>query len=211
MKQNQIGRSMIEMLGVLAIIAVLTVVGIAGYTKAMAKIKVNKTIHQVTQMAQQTRIAFGSQRNYTGLGEGEDVPSVMFSADLAPKEMLTVDANGEYVAPYIYKNAFKGGVSMRYSDHSLTGDHMAFIIHFDGLPKAACIGVAISDWSGSDGSGYIGMTINQTMADTLLEPNCQIKTERGKATHCTKKGPMPAASAAIACVEHNNFIELKFY
>ena len=35
MKNNQIGRSMIEMLGVLAIIAVLSVGGIVGYGKAM--------------------------------------------------------------------------------------------------------------------------------------------------------------------------------
>ena len=38
------GRSMIEMLGVLAIIAVLTVGGIAGYSKAMEKWKINKTL-----------------------------------------------------------------------------------------------------------------------------------------------------------------------
>lgn len=42
MKQNQFGRSMIEMLGVLAIIGVLSVGGIAGYSKAMEKWKVNK-------------------------------------------------------------------------------------------------------------------------------------------------------------------------
>ena len=39
-------RSMIEMLGVLAIIAVLTVGGIAGYSKAMTKYKVNRTIDE---------------------------------------------------------------------------------------------------------------------------------------------------------------------
>ena len=43
MKQEQNGRSMIEMLGVLAIIGVLSVGGIAGYSKAMLKIKINKT------------------------------------------------------------------------------------------------------------------------------------------------------------------------
>lgn len=42
MKQNQFGRSMIEMLGVLAIIGVLSVGGIAGYSKAMEKFKLNK-------------------------------------------------------------------------------------------------------------------------------------------------------------------------
>lgn len=42
MKINQIGRSMVEMLGVLAIIGVLSVGSIAGYSKAMNKYKLNK-------------------------------------------------------------------------------------------------------------------------------------------------------------------------
>ena len=50
MKQNQFGRSMIEMLGVLAIIGVLSVGGIAGYSKAMTKYKVNKTIDEYSFM-----------------------------------------------------------------------------------------------------------------------------------------------------------------
>lgn len=40
------GRSMIEMLGVLAIIGVLSVGGIAGYSQAMTKYKVNRTIDE---------------------------------------------------------------------------------------------------------------------------------------------------------------------
>ena len=43
-KNLEIGRSMIEMLGVLAIIGVLSVGGIAGYSKAMQKCKINKTV-----------------------------------------------------------------------------------------------------------------------------------------------------------------------
>ena len=45
-KSCELGRSMIEMLGVLAIIGVLSVGGIAGYSKAMEKFKINKTIEQ---------------------------------------------------------------------------------------------------------------------------------------------------------------------
>ena len=41
---REYGRSMIEMLGVLAIIGVLSVGGIAGYSKAMQKWKINKTV-----------------------------------------------------------------------------------------------------------------------------------------------------------------------
>ncbi len=43
-KNNQNGRSMVEMLGVLAIIGVLSIGGIAGYSKAMFKYKMNKTL-----------------------------------------------------------------------------------------------------------------------------------------------------------------------
>ena len=50
MKQNQSGRSMIEMLGVLAIIGVLSVGGIAGYSKAMEKWKINKTIEEYSML-----------------------------------------------------------------------------------------------------------------------------------------------------------------
>ena len=44
------GRSMIEMLGVLAIIAVLSVGGIAGYSKAIEKLKINKAIENHKNM-----------------------------------------------------------------------------------------------------------------------------------------------------------------
>ena len=42
MKDNQFGRSMVEMLGVLAIIGVLSVGSISGYSMAMKKYKLNK-------------------------------------------------------------------------------------------------------------------------------------------------------------------------
>ena len=50
MKQNQFGRSMIEMLGVLAIIGVLSVGGIAGYSKAMRMWNSNMQKEQITQL-----------------------------------------------------------------------------------------------------------------------------------------------------------------
>lgn len=50
MKHSQLGRSMIEMLGVLAIIAVLSVGGIAGYSKAMDKFKMNKAVSDYSYM-----------------------------------------------------------------------------------------------------------------------------------------------------------------
>ena len=44
--KNQRGRSMIEMLGVLAVIGVLSVGGLAGYNRAMQKVRVNRFIEE---------------------------------------------------------------------------------------------------------------------------------------------------------------------
>ena len=55
---------MIEMLGVLAIIGVLSVGGIMGYSKAMFRYKVNKTIEQITYIAGNVRTTFANQGTY---------------------------------------------------------------------------------------------------------------------------------------------------
>ena len=57
-KVLQHGRSMIEMLGVLAIVGVLSVGGIAGYSKAMEKFKINKTVDQMSQIITNIRTSF---------------------------------------------------------------------------------------------------------------------------------------------------------
>ena len=67
---NQIGRSMIEMLGVLAIIGVLSVGGIAGYSKAMMKFKINKTAEQITEIVTNIRTLYAQQKDYNGLYNG---------------------------------------------------------------------------------------------------------------------------------------------
>ena len=51
-RQGEVGRSMIEMLGVLAIIGVLSLGGIAGYSKAMEKYKINKAVEDYSYLIQ---------------------------------------------------------------------------------------------------------------------------------------------------------------
>ena len=51
MKNNESGRSMVEMLGVLAIMGILSIGGIAGYTYAMNKLRANNTIKYVNMLA----------------------------------------------------------------------------------------------------------------------------------------------------------------
>ena len=52
---KQIGRSMIEMIGVLAIVGVLSVGGIAGYSAAMDKLKLNKYAKDINIMVMNRR------------------------------------------------------------------------------------------------------------------------------------------------------------
>ncbi|MBR2136600.1 MAG: hypothetical protein IJ852_01395 [Alphaproteobacteria bacterium] len=82
-KTNQSGRSMIEMLGVLAIIGVLSVGGIAGYSKAMQKYRTNKTIDQITQIANGVHMLYGTRPNYAGLNI-----AVLGKAKIIPQELI---------------------------------------------------------------------------------------------------------------------------
>ncbi len=60
-KNNQNGRSMVEMLGVLAIIGVLSIGAIAGYSKAMEKHKLNKTIDEINTLTGNLRPLINSK------------------------------------------------------------------------------------------------------------------------------------------------------
>ena len=59
---TQLGRNMIEMLGVLAIVGVLSVGGIAGYNKAMTKIHINQAIQQISQIAMGVQTLYKNQK-----------------------------------------------------------------------------------------------------------------------------------------------------
>ena len=72
-RSEQNGRSMVEMLGVLAIIGVFSVGGIAGYSKAMTKFKINKSMDQISMLVANIRTLFSGQRNYSGLNNANAV------------------------------------------------------------------------------------------------------------------------------------------
>ena len=89
MKNNQIGRSMVEMLGVLAIIGILSVAGIYGYSVAMRKHRANEILQTVSILAIMAQTA--------NSGEGGCVE--LSSTSLAQKPggvsvEMTADAGG---------------------------------------------------------------------------------------------------------------------
>ena len=106
MKQNQFGRSMIEMLGVLAIIAVLSVGGIAGYSKAIQKFKLNKWKEDFIALTINLKTAFISEKNYSSIEE-IDLTNFFKELNIIPNNMITVqnrDIFGNMMKIYTRKN-----------------------------------------------------------------------------------------------------------
>ena len=140
-KNVQSGRSMIEMLGVLAIIGVLSVGGIAGYSKAMTKYRINKTIEQITLIAGNVRTFFAPQGNYDGLMGASGNNRVLRKAKLVPDEMWD-DTDKTF------KNVFGYGIYINKEHKSSETDYKAFVI-FYRLPndEEVCIELATQNWT----------------------------------------------------------------
>lgn len=79
---SQSGRSMVEMLGVLAIIGVLSIGGIAGYSRAMIKFKVGKSLDQISMLVASIQTLYSGQRNYSGLTLKEAISYGVISPDM---------------------------------------------------------------------------------------------------------------------------------
>ena len=157
-KNEQSGRSMVEMLGVLAIIGVLSVGGISGYSKAMAKYKLTKAQDQMAMILINIRTAFASAPSYAGLSKANAI-----AMNIVPGDMLP---SGIGVGSTV-KNAFGGNVTL-----AATNNNTQFTIKFDGLGKEACASLGSSDW-GSD--GLVSVKISDAAAqaygtDTLPVP-----------------------------------------
>ena len=136
-KNNESGRSMIEMLGVLAIIGVLSVGGIAGYSKAMTKYRINNTIEQITLIAGNIRSFFASQINYDGLSDA----TVIKKAKLVPDEMWE---DGKTYPQNVWGMDVYPSPASKSSD----GDKKAFYIQYN-MPNEydICIEIFSYDWT----------------------------------------------------------------
>jgi Tfp pilus assembly protein PilE len=202
------GRSMIEMLGVLAIIGVLSVGGIAGYSKAMMKIKINKTVDLVSQLEANIKTLYKSQSSYEGLSE-----EVVQKAKLAPEEIFNGGShsradfmNDEFSGNTNMSNHFGGGVQIfPATKESNNGyDGKAFSIGLSDIPEDACIELATLDWGATTSAGLISVAVN--IASGMALDSCSTSGE----TACNGD-IMSVSDAATYCSGNNNRILWTFY
>lgn len=134
------GRSMVEMLGVLAIIGVLSVGGIAGYSQAMGKFKVSKTMDQIQTMITNIRTLYASQRNYGSLATAQ-----AYQLGILTDE--TYDGSNGV-------NPYGGKITIGTANSSRT-----FTIKYESLPSDACVKLATADWGADASSGLVSIKL----------------------------------------------------
>lgn len=151
------GRSMVEMLGVLAIVGVLSIGGITGYSKAMAKYKINKTLDQISMLITNIRTTYGNQASYAGLDNTTAIAYDMAGNDLAQGSSTDL------------KNAYTGAVTIQAvaaagNDAACAAGNYCpvFSIKFENIEKSACVQIASADWGGSVSSGLQEIDVGDT-------------------------------------------------
>ncbi len=128
------GRSMIEMLGVLAIIGVLSVGGIAGYSKAMEKWKINKTIEQVEEITQNILTLYANQKTFDfSMGDDLNLDDLK-TLGIIPANLKQGRNDSMFINPL-------GGSSY------IFGDPDFFEIRVTGISKEACVALSTHNWN----------------------------------------------------------------
>ena len=182
-KNDQRGRSMVEMLGVLAIIGVLSVGGISGYSKAMAKFKLTKAQDQMSMLLMNVRTAFATSSSYDGLNNGSAVTFGIAPNDMTPQGKAI--SGGMLASTTKLTNAFGGptfvgscdiitsyknskGTELTACDGLDTSGNTEpkqyFFITLSGLSRDACFSLGGIDW-GADGLVSIRINKNPHLAN----------------------------------------------
>ena len=198
---EQSGRSMIEMLGVLAIVGVLSVGGIAGYSKAMEKFKINKTIDQISHLVTNIRTLYAQQTTYDGLDNDTAILMGVVPDDM-PSGVGTHPQNKTPLSHPFGNNIF-------ITSDDATSNKAILIVTYN-IPKTACLEIATKDWG--DASGLIA--IGGSAISGMVDRGCEGDEHNQYACPGGSKvsTPMPIHIATKLCDDDNgNDIWWKFY
>ena len=158
MKCCEKGRSMIEMLGVLAIVGVLSVGGIAGYSKAMKKIRAQKTSEQLNEIVMNIRTLYMNQRNYEGLNY-----AMLINTGYAPVNTI----NQEHPSQGLI-NALGGNYILYTSKNKENDPHGAFEIYVTGLDRETCVIMSTYDWGIDPTSGFMALYVGTQVPSSSI-------------------------------------------
>lgn len=197
-KNEQTGRSMVEMLGVLAIIGVLSVGGIAGYSKAMTKFKITKTMDQVSMTVANIRTLYSGQRNYNGLATANAL------------DMGVVPAEMEGATVNTLVNAFQGAVTIGTVNYN-NQNASAFRISYENMGQEACVQLITSDWGSGASSGFIGIQVSAAAPQGQNAPQFNNAAAKGAAAWDNMHLPVTPSDAATTCATDSGYTTITWY
>ena len=197
-KNEQTGRSMVEMLGVLAIIGVLSVGGIAGYSKAMTKFKITKTMDQVSMTVANIRTLYSGQRNYNGLATANAL------------DMGVVPAEMEGATVNTLVNAFQGAVTIGTVNYN-NQNASAFRISYENMGEEACVQLITSDWGSGASSGFIGIQVSAAAPQGQNAPQFGNAAAKGAAAWDNMHLPVTPSDAATTCATDDGYTTITWY
>ena len=168
-ESEQSGRSMVEMLGVLAIIGVLSVGGISGYSKAMAKYKINQCLDQISTLIVNIRSVFVNQTSFA-----DATTANIIALGIPTADMLNADGTAMV-------NPFNGAITVVAGE-----DEASFKVTYSGFDKNTCQSIALADWGAAASSGLISLQINNSTAHTWGGADAALPLSIAKAaTECS--------------------------
>lgn len=149
MKNNQSGRSMIEMLCVLGIIGILTLGAISGYQTMINKYYASKTAEYLSMLVTQLKTTFSPQESYNGLSA-----ETLLNLGVLPAEFGTNPA--KIASPY-------GGLLNAYAsdlgDPNIDGAYRdtAAVLELGNISSSLCRLLMTADWGSSVKAGLVAV------------------------------------------------------
>ena len=149
--KTQLGRSMVEMLGVLAIVGILTVGGFGLITKATTSHKVNMVLDEISDLAYKVRII---ARDYESTGSGEqNINAYVYNGKAYPDTLEYSESNG-----------FEDEYDVTYNIAYQKVSGALFTITASGLSTEMCMEILGKNWGSISTSGFMGMSYGSETA-----------------------------------------------
>lgn len=154
MKNNQCGRSMIEMLGVLSIIGVLSVGGFSMVKKMQNSYDTNKIMDEISTFLRKGRTVVREYDSTDG-----NLNAYVKKGRAVPEGVTLDDDNSKFV----------GTTGIEYSlDLPSGSDNFLFKMTISAVPEEICMQITTADWGNVASSGFKGLKVGS--GDMAAEP-----------------------------------------
>ncbi len=147
MKDNQSGRSMLEMLCVLGVMAVLSVGALNGYQYMITRYNANRTVALITEISNNLKSAYGEQETYEGLDNETAMSIGAFPGELGNNPQKTMNPHGGGLINVFTSNKLDTDCI---SDENVEdGCQTAAVVELGGISRDTCLALATADWGRS--------------------------------------------------------------